>query len=427
MPRTLKPRPELRALNLDLKDPIERKEYSKMYLRIYRKERPEYFRSVSKKDYQKHRKKRLDASNKWRKKNHPHVIKRKREHYAENRERLGREKRERYWKNPEKVIAQVKKYRTENRDKILLKKKKEFRDYRFNVLTYYSKGIPKCNNCGINEIPFLHIDHIYGRKAMGHSRNQSTVGFYRELHKKHPEGYQVLCANCNIMKEIRSHKNHSKNPLAIKSRYYKKRSKKQVMEYYSNSELKCSCCSFAEIDGAFMIKYANSPAASFNHHNFGGGLLEHVLNMIKISMQITELYPKLDKDLLVAGCILHDIGKVNELKMGTAIEYTNEGHLLGHIAIGMQIVSNAMNKVDDFPDILKQKILHMVLSHHGTKDKGSPVEPLIPEAVILHQVDYCDSRIQKIMQEIGNAGENDEWVLMAVFLLQQICHLPNHL
>jgi len=165
MPRTLKPRPELRALNLDLKDPIQRKEYSKMYLRIYRKERPEYFSSVSKKDYQKHRKKRLDASNKWRKENHPRVIKRKREHYVENRERLVTEKRERYWRDPEKYTAQVRKSTKKHRTKILQKKKKEFQNYRLDVLTYYSKGTPKCKNCGINGIPFLQIDHIYGRKT----------------------------------------------------------------------------------------------------------------------------------------------------------------------------------------------------------------------------------------------------------------------
>ena len=163
-------------------------------------------------------------------------------------------------------------------------------------------------------------------------------------------------------------------------------------------------------DDAFFTKYATAPAASYMHHNFVGGLLEHVLSMIKISMKIVELYPKLDKDLIVAGCILHDIGKVRELKTGTSIEYTNEGHLLGHIAMGLQIVSDAMKELDDFPDILKQKILHLILSHHGSKDKGSPVEPLIAEAIVLHQVDYCDSRIQKTMQEIEKAGENDEWV-----------------
>ena len=132
----------------------------------------------------------------------------------------------------------------------MLKKKKEYEGYRLDVLTYYSKGTPKCKNCGITGMPFLQIDHIYGRKAMGQTRTDGGVRLYRELHKKHPEGYQVLCSNCNMMKEIRRHKlYHSKNPTAIKSRYYKKRSKKQVLEHYSNGELKCVCCGFAEIDG----------------------------------------------------------------------------------------------------------------------------------------------------------------------------------
>ena len=84
---------------------------------------------------------------------------------------------------------------------------------------------------------------------MGHTRTQSTIGFYRELHKKHPTGYQVLCGNCNLMKEIRRHKTHSKHPEAVRSRRHKQSLKKQVMEHYSNGELKCVCCGFAEIDG----------------------------------------------------------------------------------------------------------------------------------------------------------------------------------
>jgi len=247
MPRTLRPRPELRALKLDLKDPIQRKEYTKLYLRIFRKEHPEYIKTKSKEDYQKHRKKRLDASNKWRKQNHQRVIKRKLEHYAENRGRLVNEKRKLRLADPEKYNAVARKSNKKHRTKILLKKKKEFENYRINVLTYYSGGSPKCKNCGINKIPFLQIDHIFGRKAMGHSK-KNTISVYREIHNKHPEGYQVLCVNCNMMKEIRS-KNHTKTPTVIRARNYKKRSKRQVMEHYSNGELKCACCGFAEIDG----------------------------------------------------------------------------------------------------------------------------------------------------------------------------------
>jgi len=250
MPRTLKPRPDLRALKLDLKDPIQLKEYRKLYARIWSKENPENIRTKSKKDYQKHRKKRIDSVNKWKKENYEHVIKRKREHYAENRERLGREKRERYWRDPQKVISQVKKYRKKNRGKILLKKKKEFQGYRLDVLTYYSKGTPKCANCGITEIPFLNIDHIYGRKAMGHSRNLSTVGFYRDLHKKHPKGYQVLCFNCNFIKEItRTKKKFSSTTRNINRRKSRQESKIKVFSGYSNGTPRCNCCGFSNIDG----------------------------------------------------------------------------------------------------------------------------------------------------------------------------------
>jgi len=250
MPRTLKPRPELRALNLDLKDPIQRREYKKLYLRIYRKERPEYFRSISKVDYQKHRKKRLDASNKWRKENHERVIKRKREHYAENQERLVNEKRKRYRVDPEKYKAQARKSNKKHRTKILQKKKKEFQDYRLNVLTYYSKGTPKCKNCGVSGVPFLNIDHIYGRRQMGHSRNMGTLKLYRYLHKEHPTGYQVLCYTCNMLKEVkRREKVHKQSPMAIKRRRQRQDTKEFVLRGYSRGKPKCACCGFSNFNG----------------------------------------------------------------------------------------------------------------------------------------------------------------------------------
>ena len=216
----------------------------------WRKDNPKLAKINAAKSYQKNKKKILARDKQYRTKNRERRNKQKREHYAKNRVRIGREKREEYKANTEKYLVQAKKSRTKHRTKILLQKKKKFEGYRLDVLTYYSKGTPKCKNCGITGMPFLQIDHIYGRKAMGQTRTDGGVRLYRELHKKHPEGYQVLCSNCNMMKEIRRHKlYHSKNPTAIKSRYYKKRSKKQVLEHYSNGELKCVCCGFAEIDG----------------------------------------------------------------------------------------------------------------------------------------------------------------------------------
>jgi hypothetical protein len=98
-------------------------------------------------------------------------------------------------------------------------------------------------------MPFLQIDHVYGRKTMGHTRYTPYNTILRDLDKNHPKGYQILCANCNMIKHIRSHKTHSKHPGAVKSRYYKKLEKKKVIEHYSGGKMKCSCCGFAEIDG----------------------------------------------------------------------------------------------------------------------------------------------------------------------------------
>lgn len=163
-------------------------------------------------------------------------------------------------------------------------------------------------------------------------------------------------------------------------------------------------------DVEFLGKYSKAAAASSLHHNFGGGLIEHVLNMIKIAVSVVERHPELDKELLIAGCILHDIGKVNELKATTTIEYTIEGHLLGHITIGQKMINDWIDKLENFPVILKQKILHMVLSHHGKKEWGSPVEPLLPEAIVLHHIDNLDSKIQHALQQKEKASTSDKWI-----------------
>lgn len=184
---------------------------------------------------------------------------------------------------------------------------------------------------------------------------------------------------------------------------------KDIISKIENNDIKRLLESIFNDDN-FMEKYSKSAAASFYHHNFGGGLIEHVLNMIQISMRFVEMHPELDKDLLIAGCIFHDIGKVNELKASTSIVYTTEGNLLGHISMGQTMTNNWIDKLENFPDILKQKILHMILSHHGEKKLGSPVEPLFPEAMALHHIDYLDSSVQTALQKKENANKDDEWL-----------------
>ena len=152
-------------------------------------------------------------------------------------------------------------------------------------------------------------------------------------------------------------------------------------------------------NNSFIKKFSESPAATYYHHNFIGGLLEHILSMIKIAVCVSEIHPKLDKDLLISGCILHDIGKVKELCTTTIIMPTIEGSLLSHISLGYNMINKFIEDIPNFEEILKYKILHMVLSHHGKMEWGSPVEPMFPEAVALHNIDMIDSQIQIELQE----------------------------
>ena len=220
------------------------------YMIKWRRKNPEKVKIITKRRYEKNRLKIIESVKKYKEKNYHKVLKRKREHYAENQPRLVKEKRERYYSNPEKYREIVRKSAKKHKTKILQKKKKEYQDYRLNVLTYYSKGTPECKNCGISGIPFLNIDHIYGRKQMGHSRNIGTLKLYRYLHKEHPTGYQVLCYNCNMIKELkRKEKGHKQSPMAIKRRRQRRDTKEFVLRGYSRGKPKCVCCGFSNLDG----------------------------------------------------------------------------------------------------------------------------------------------------------------------------------
>lgn len=152
-------------------------------------------------------------------------------------------------------------------------------------------------------------------------------------------------------------------------------------------------------DESFMKKYSESPAAKTHHHNYVGGLIEHVLSMIEMSKTIAKQYePDLNLDLMIAGCMLHDVGKIFEYETKAAIDYTVTGSLLGHISIGAKMVEDKIDKLQSFPLDIKNKILHLILSHHGSQEAGSPVIPHFPEAVALHKIDDCDAQVKYAMQ-----------------------------
>ena len=142
-----------------------------------------------------------------------------------------------------------------------------------------------------------------------------------------------------------------------------------------------------------------APAATSNHHAYLGGLLEHALSMMRLAVMVADhyarYYPKLlNKDLLLAGCLLHDLGKVRELAYESRLDYTTHGRLIGHIAHGVELIEQAASRMSARPpeDMLLQ-LKHLVLSHHGRLDYGSPVRPQTPEAIALHEIDMLDSRM----------------------------------
>ena len=204
-----------------------------------------------KKYYQQHRRQLRKQQQKYNQR--PDVKLRKRQVYEKYNQRPDVKKRikeyHKKYRLAGKAAAVDRKRYKKHRPKLLLQKKIKLKAMRLRVLAYYSKGTPKCKICGITGMPFLQIDHVYGRKAMGHSRYTTTTQILQDLDKNHPKGFQILCANCNMIKSIRSHKTHSNHPNAVKSRYYKKISRKKVLEHYSGGKMNCGCCGFAEIDG----------------------------------------------------------------------------------------------------------------------------------------------------------------------------------
>ncbi len=147
-----------------------------------------------------------------------------------------------------------------------------------------------------------------------------------------------------------------------------------------------------------------APAAKQLHHAFLGGLLEHVVSLLGLAEKVVPHYPMLMLDLVRTGVILHDIGKIHELAWVSGFEYTLEGTLLGHIQIGASMAERAMESLPGFPPRLKTLVLHMILSHHGKLEFGSPKLPMIPEALMLNFLDDMDAKMQTVEAEFQKAA-----------------------
>ena len=162
-------------------------------------------------------------------------------------------------------------------------------------------------------------------------------------------------------------------------------------------------------DPAIAVKYKRAPAAKVMHHAYLGGLLEHVIGLCGLAKQIAAHYPELDVDLLLTAAILHDVGKLDELCYDRAIGYTVEGQLLGHIVMELETVSKAMDAIEGFPANLKIVVRHMLISHHGQYDFGSPKLPMIREALAFHYMDDLDSKLAAVRAALALDTGEPEW------------------
>ena len=140
--------------------------------------------------------------------------------------------------------------------------------------------------------------------------------------------------------------------------------------------------------------YRTAPAAKQVHHAFLGGLIEHVLSLCNLARMMATHYNYIDIDLLLTGVILHDVGKVAELTYDRSFGYSSEGQLVGHIAIGLRFLHEKLQRLPDFPPKLRVLVEHMILSHHGELEFGSPKLPQFPEALLLHHLDNLDSKME---------------------------------
>jgi 3'-5' exoribonuclease len=147
-------------------------------------------------------------------------------------------------------------------------------------------------------------------------------------------------------------------------------------------------------DERIAARYKIAPAAKVVHHAYLSGLLEHVLSICQLARLTAPHYPGTDIDLLLAGAMLHDIGKIEELTYDRGFGYSSDGQLLGHITIGVRLVEDKLRQIPDFPPKLRSLLEHMILSHHGELEFGSPKAPMFPEALLLHHLDNLDSKME---------------------------------
>jgi 3'-5' exoribonuclease len=192
----------------------------------------------------------------------------------------------------------------------------------------------------------------------------------------------------------------AESPVMLQQRLFK------LLETLGNPHLRQLMQAFVA-DAEFLDKFQAAPAAKSMHHVYLGGLLEHSLAIAALVDDVTARYPELDRDLLIVGALLHDVGKVEELTYQRSFDYSDAGKLLGHIMLGVEMVEEKLRQLPDFPKSLAVHLKHLLLSHHGQYEYGSPKRPKTLEAVVLNYLDDLDSKINGIRSHIARDTQNE--------------------
>jgi 3'-5' exoribonuclease len=182
----------------------------------------------------------------------------------------------------------------------------------------------------------------------------------------------------------------------------------QLVETLRTPHLKSLLLSFFR-DTDFVKRFKIAPAAKQMHHAYLGGLLEHTLSMALLVEKIAGHYGGIDRDMLLTGAVLHDIGKIREFEYDVKIDYSDEGRFLSHIVIGALMVREKIQALPDFPKEAQDLILHMVVSHHGSREFGSPEPPKTIEAVMLNYIDEIDAKVNGIREFVESEGSGENW------------------
>ncbi len=169
------------------------------------------------------------------------------------------------------------------------------------------------------------------------------------------------------------------------------------------------------MDESFMARLTRAPAGIKHHHAYTGGLLEHVVGLMELVEVVAERYPQLDRDVLIAGAFLHDLGKIDELTYDRELGYSDEGQLIGHLIIGVELLNAKIEETrnlceEPFPESLRLHLKHMILSHHGQYEFGSPKLPMTSEALALHMLDNLDAKLHAFEQLMSSdANSESQW------------------